>query len=319
MMCITFMNGECTWGGADVFEIILQQSMNWLMIGCVYALLAVGFSLLFGVLDVIHFSHGDISMTAPFLVLSLSMLMPGDLTAMQLSLVFVVAVVITGIIGVGIERVVIRPLLNSPPLMALVTTVALGIVVRELIRHLYPGGSNPHGFTFPVDGVAAYVWNVGISWVLVAEVALTVGLLAGIWLFLHKTALGIEVRAVTQDFDAARWMGINPARIFRITFFIAAMTGGVAALLYTSNIGAVRFDFGIMVGLMGFSAAVIGGLSSVPGAILGGLLLAGIETIAQTVIPDGSSYRLVVAFLVVILFLIFKPSGLLGKDVIEKV
>lgn len=302
-----------------MFEIIFQQSVNWLLIGCVYALLAVGFSLLFGVLDVIHFSHGDISMTAPFIVLSLSMLIPGEVSAVQLSLIFLVAVVITGAIGIGIERVVIRPLLNSPPLMALVTTVALGIVVRELIRHLFPGGSDPHGFAFPVGGIATYAWNVGVSWLLLAEIALTAGLLLGIWLFLHRTSLGIEVRAVTQDFDAARWMGINPARIFRITFFISALTGGVAALLYTSNIGAVRFDFGIMVGLMGFSAAVIGGLSSVPGAILGGLLLAGVETITQAAIPDGSSYRLVVAFLVVILFLVFKPSGLLGRVVVEKV
>ena len=160
---------------------------------------------------------------------------------------------------------------------------------------------------------------MGISWLLVAEVALTIGILAGIWLFLHRTTLGIEVRAVTQDFDAARWMGIKPSRIFRITFFISALTGGVAALLYTSNIGAVRFDFGVMVGLMGFSAAVIGGLSSVPGAILGGLLLAAVETLAQAVIPDGSSYRLVIAFLVVILFLVFKPAGLMGKTVVEKV
>ena len=117
-------------------EIIIQQSVNWLLIGCVYALLAVGFSLLFGVLDVIHFSHGDISMTAPFFVLALAMLMPGEMSAVQLALLFLIAVVITGILGVVIERIVIRPLLDSPPLMALVTTVALGIVVRELIRHL---------------------------------------------------------------------------------------------------------------------------------------------------------------------------------------
>lgn len=296
-----------------------QLIINWLMVGSIYALLAVGFSLLFGVLNVIHFSHGDISLTAPFLVLTIAMLIPGELSAFQLTLVFLVAVVITGFIGVIIERIAIRPLLNSPPLMALVTTVALGIVVRELIRHLFPGGSNPHGFTFPARGTAFVLGDTGISWLLVTELGLTIGILLGIWLLLHRTAIGTEIRAVTQDFDAARWMGINPTKIFRITFFIAAFTGGIAALLYVSNIGAVRFDFGIMVGLMGFSAAVIGGLNSIPGAIIGGLLLAAVETLAQTIIPDGSSYRLVVAFIVVIFFLIFKPAGLLGRMEVEKV
>ncbi len=298
---------------------LMQQLINWIMLGCVYALLAVGFSLLFGVLNVIHFSHGDISMIAPFGVLSLAMVLPGKPSAETLTLLFLAAVILTGLLGIIIERIVIRPLLTAPPLMALVTTVAMGIVVRELIRHLFPGGSDPHGFGFPLGGAAASVWNVRISWLLLADIGLTAALLGGIWYFLHRTALGIEVRAVTQDMDAARWMGIDPARIFRVTFFIASFSGGVAALLYTSNIGAVRFDFGIMVGLMGFSAAVIGGLNSVPGAIVGGMLLAGVETFTQAAVSGGSAYRLVVAFTVVILFLVFKPAGLLGKTVIEKV
>lgn len=298
---------------------LLQQSINWLMLGCIYALLAVGFSLLFGVLNVIHFSHGDVSIIAPFAVLSLAMFLPQPVSASSLALLFVAAVIITGVLGVCIERVVIRPLLNSPPLMALVTTVALGIVVRELIRHLFPGGSDPQAFSFPITGAALSLMQVKIGWLLLVDIGLTAALLLSIWFVLHRTSVGIEIRAVTQDLDAARLMGIKPSRIFRVTFFMASMTGGVAALLYTSNIGAVRFDFGILIGLMGFSAAVIGGLSSIPGAIVGGLLIAGVETLTQAFLPGGSSYRLVIAFSVVILFLIFKPAGLMGRMTLEKV
>ena len=127
------------------------------------------------------------------------------------------------------------------------------------------------------------------------------------------------IRAVSQDLDAARLMSISPSRIFRATFFIASAIGAIGGLFFSSYAGMVRFDFGIDVGLIGFSAAVVGGLGSMPGAIIGSLLIAGIDTLDQATVPNGASYRLVFAFLLVIAVLVFRPSGLLGRPLIEKV
>lgn len=298
---------------------LLQQLMNWLVLGSIYALLAVGFSLLFGVLNIIHFSHGDVSLIAPFLVLAGAKMFMSGIDTGSLILLFVMASVVVGLIGIGIDKVVVQPFRNAPAMMVMVSTVALGIVVRELIRHVYPAGSNPYAFTTPFGGAAFSLAGVAFNWLFVVDLCVTATLLSAIWYFLHRTPLGIEVRAVAQDRDAARMMGIHPGRIFRVTFFITSFTGGIAALLYTAHIGVVRFDFGILVGLMAFSAAVIGGLGSVTGAIVGGLLLAGVETLVQATVPGGTSYRLVAAFVLVILFLLFKPAGIFGKPVIEKV
>ncbi len=303
-------------------ELIVQQLVNWVTLGCIYALIAIGFSLIFGVLNVIHFSHGDVAMTAPFIALAVMQALataagasgPAWLVAGVLC-----AVVIVGLIGVVLDKAVIRRFRDAPAMMALVATVALGIVIRELIRHLYPQGSNPHAFPRLVSGVAFEVGGVPINWFALLVVVLTVALVALLFVFLKMTPLGLRIRAASEDRIVARMMGIRDTRVFRATFFIASFIGAIAGLLFASYAGVTRFDFGIMAGLLGFSAAVIGGLGSMPGAILGGLIIAGIEVLAQTLVTDGASYRLVFVFMLVIVVLVFKPSGLLGRTVMEKV
>jgi branched-subunit amino acid ABC-type transport system permease component len=215
--------------------------------------------------------------------------------------------------------VVIRRFRDAPAMMALVATVALGIVIRELIRHLYPQGSNPHAFPRLVSGVAFEIGAVPVNWFALLVVVLTVCLVAALFVFLKLTPLGLRIRAASEDRVVARMMGIRDARVFRATFFIASAIGAIAGLLFASYAGVTRFDFGVMAGLLGFSAAVIGGLGSMPGAILGGLIIAGIEVLAQTFVPDGASYRLVFVFVLVIVVLVFRPAGLLGRTVMEKV
>jgi branched-subunit amino acid ABC-type transport system permease component len=224
-----------------------------------------------------------------------------------------------GVIGIVLDKTVIRRFRDAPAMMALVATVALGIVIRELIRHLYPQGSNPHAFPRLVSGVAFEVGTVPISWFALLVVLLTIALVALLFFFLKMTPLGLRIRAASEDRVVARMMGIRDTRVFRATFFIASAIGAIAGLLFASYAGVTRFDFGVMAGLLGFSAAVIGGLGSMPGAILGGLIIAGIEVLAQTFVPDGASYRLVFVFLLVIVVLIFRPAGLLGRPVMEKV
>jgi len=303
-------------------ELLIQQSVNWITLGSIYALFAIGFSLIFGVLNVIHFSHGDVAMTAPFIALAAAQALSiafGATAPAWLVLAVIVAVLAVGVIGAVLDKVVIRRFRDAPAMMALVATVALGIVIRELIRHLYPQGSNPHAFPRLVSGVAFEIGGVPVSWFALLVVAVTTLLVALLFVFLRLTPLGLRIRAASEDRIVARMMGIRDGRVFRATFFIASAIGAIAGLLFASYAGVTRFDFGVMAGLLGFSAAVIGGLGSMPGAIVGGLIIAGIEVLAQTFVPDGASYRLVFVFILVIVVLIFRPAGLLGRTAMEKV
>lgn len=303
-------------------ELLVQQLVNWITLGAIYALLAIGFSLIFGVLNVIHFSHGDVAMTAPFIALAAAQALATALGAsapVWLILAVVAAVLCVGLIGVALDKAIIRRFRDAPAMMALVATVALGIVIRELIRHLYPQGSNPHAFPRLVSGVAFEIVGVPVSWFAITVVGLTVLLVALLFVFLQKTPLGLRIRAASEDRIMARMIGISDARVFRATFLVASAIGAIAGLLFASYAGVMRFDFGVMAGLLGFSAAVIGGLGSMPGAIVGGLIIAGIEVLAQTFVPEGASYRLVFVFMLVIIVLIFRPAGLLGRTIMEKV
>lgn len=303
-------------------DLVAQQIINWLTLGSIYALVAVGFSLLFGVLGVIHFSHGDVSLLAPFLALGLVQGLTAAFGVAQspaATLAFAaVAIGLTGLVGVLLDALVIQRFRAAPAMMALVATVALGIVLRELVRHLFPNGSNPHAFPrlvggeIPLFGQRLPAFNAAAIGVAALSVAL-------LFLMLHRTRLGLHIRAVSLDRDAARLMAIDPGRVFRATFFVASAIGAVGGLFFSSYAGLVRFDFSIDVGLIGFSAAVIGGLGSMPGAILGSLLIAGLDTLVQATVPNGASYRLVFVFALVIGVLVFKPAGLLGRTMIEKV
>lgn len=302
--------------------LVAQHLLNWLVLGSIYTLVALGFSLLFGVLDVIHFSHGDVSMAAPFVALAViqavTVILVPDGGAATLVLAILAATLVVGLFGVLVDWLVIRRFRAAPAMMALVATVALGTVVRELIRTLYPQGSNPKPFpaltteVIRLGEVVIPVFSLIVIFVSVATVA------ALFWL-LNRTPVGLRIRAVAEDRAVARLMAIRPDRIFAITFFIASAIGAVGAVFFASHAGVVRFDFGVQLGLIGFSAAVIGGLGSMQGAILGSLLIAGVDMVVQMVIPNGASYRLVFIFALVILVLVLKPSGVLGKPVFEKV
>jgi len=301
-------------------ELIVQQVLNWLTLGSIYALIAVEFSLLFGVLNIIHFSHGDVSLMSPFIALTLVPALGAALGTPLggFALAALLAIILTGLLGVALDILVIQRFRNAPAMMALVATVALGIVLREAIRNGFPNGSNPHPFPRIASGnldVAGFVIpTFDLAAVLAAVVAVAL-----LFFLLGNTRLGLHIKAVSQDRDAARLMAISPSRIFRMTFFIASAVGAVGGLFFSSYAGMARFDFSIEVGLIGFSAAVVGGLGSMPGAIIGSLLIAGLDTLVQAVVANGASYRLVFVFLLVIGVLVFRPSGLLGRTVVEKV
>lgn len=309
-------------GGAAMTEQLVQQLLNFITLGSIYALVAVGFSLLFGVLNIIHFSHGDVSLIAPFIALAViqaaGAAVGGAGSPLAIGVALLGAIAITGLIGVLLDILIIQRFRSAPAMMALVATVALGIVLRELIRHLFPNGSNPHAFPRLVSGG---VDLLGVSLPAFNLLAIVIAVLAvgALFALLNHTRLGLHIKAVSQDHDAARLLSISPGRIFRTTFFIASAIGAVGGLFFASYAGIVRFDFSIDVGLIGFSAAVVGGLGSMPGAIIGSLLIAGLDVLVQATAPGGASYRLVFIFLLVIGVLVFRPAGLLGRTPVEKV
>ena len=292
------------------------------MLGVMYALIAVGFTLFFGVLDVIHFSHGDIFMLGAFVGLStlLGLAVVGLRTPLlALPPAFAVAVLVTGLVGVGAERVCVKPLARSSPLMTLLATLSLGLVLRESVLIFYPRGADPKPFPqllpaggFEVGGVAVRYENLTI-------LAIGFAAMIGVDLVIRRTRMGAAIRAVAQDPEAAQMMGVNLDRTVDATFFLGSGLAAVAGILSGLYYSEIHFIMGVTGGVIGFSAAAIGGLGNVYGAILGGLLFGVLQTTAAALIPRGSEFRDVVAFAVVMLFLVFKPSGLLGDKSVERV
>jgi branched-chain amino acid transport system permease protein len=304
---------------------IIQQIINGLLLGCNYTLIAIGFSLFFGALNVVHFSHGDVCILGSFILLILYKLFVSfrflDALPLGVTILLVVlsAAVLTGLIGAVFEKLVIKPFRHSPLLMVLVATVALGTIIRESLRIFYPQGSNPQIFPGLLPDQGFSVGGVSLRYDNLIIFLVTVALITFVFAFVERTRTGMAIRAISQDIEAAMMMGININTTVAVTFLLGSALGAVAGILNGAYIGIIRFDMGLMGGIKGFSAAVVGGLGNIYGAILGGLVLGFVETFASASIPGGTAYKDVFAFLVVIFFLVFKPSGMLGEKVYEKV
>ncbi len=303
-------------------ELLLQQALNGVMLGVMYALIAVGFTLFFGVLDVIHFSHGDIFMLGAFAALSTLLgLAAAGLGAplVALPLAFVTAILVTGGVGVLAERVCVKPLARSSPLMTLLATLSLGLVIRESVLIFYPRGADPKPFPRLLPQGGFDVGGVSIRWENLAILGIGLAAMVLVDLIIGRTKMGAAIRAVAQDPEAAQMMGVNLDRTVDATFFLGSGLAAVAGILSGLYYSEIHFIMGITGGVIGFSAAAIGGLGNVYGAIVGGLLFGVLQTTAAALIPRGSEFRDVVAFAVVMLFLIFRPRGILGEKSVERV
>lgn len=302
--------------------VVLQQAINGLMLGIMYALVAVGFTLFFGVLNVIHFAHGDIFMLGAFAGLSLTFLAATvglGSPALVLALTLLGAIVITGLLGVLAERAAVKPLAQAPPLMTLLATLSLGLVIRQAVLIFYPRGADPKPFPALLPGGLFEVGGVVIRYENLAILAIGGAAMVLVDLVINRTRIGASIRAVAQDAEAAQMMGVDLDRTVDFTFFLGSALAAVAGVLNGLYYSEIHFIMGITAGIIGFSAAAIGGLGNVYGAILGGLLFGVLQTLAAAFIPRGSEFRDVVAFAVVMVFLIFKPTGILGERVVERV
>jgi branched-chain amino acid transport system permease protein len=302
--------------------LIAQHVMNGLMLGMIYALVAVGFTLFFGVLDVIKFSHGDVLMVGAFTALATfiglqSLGVTSD--ALKLLVISVVAIGIIAMLGGLIAHLFVLPLRSAPALNTLLITLMLGTVLREAVRLFYPDGANPKPFPrlLPTDSINIGNLNLRLdNAILLAAGALVI---VGLQLLLNRTKLGLAIRAVAQDEETARTMGVNFNAIVLITFAIGSALAAFAGLMNGLYYNEINFGIGLYLGVVGFSAAIIGGLGSIYGAILGGFLFAALQIIGAVALPFASAYKDVFAFAVVIAVMAWRPTGLIPEKLSERV
>ena len=301
--------------------LIAQHLLNGVMLGVIYALVAVGFTLFFGVLDVIKFSHGDVVMLGAFTALATSVAATAAGLSSSLTLVAMLVAAIVGmaLVGMLLARFLVLPLRNAPTLNVLLVTLMAGTVIREGVRLFYPQGSNPKPFPRLLPAGAIEFGAFTLRHDSVVLLVLGVGAIVLVHLLIVRTRLGLAIRAVAQDPETASAMGI-PFRgtvlaTFAIGSALAALAGVVNGLYYSE----VSFNMGLLLGAIGFSAAVIGGLGNVYGAILGGFVFAALPTMGAVSLPFASAYKDVFAFAVVILLMAWKPGGLLAERSAERV
>lgn len=302
--------------------LLAQYVMNGLMLGMMYALVAVGFTLFFGVLDVIKFSHGDVLTVGAFAALATFLgLQKIGVTANAAELVamLLAAVGAMALLGALIARGFVLPLRSAPALNTLLITLMLGTVLREAVRLFYPDGANPKPFPrlLPTGSVNIGGFDLRLDNVIL----LTAGVLVivGLQFVLNRTKLGLAIRAVAQDEETAKTMGVNFTAIVLITFAIGSGLAAYAGLMNGLYYNEINFGMGLYLGVVGFAAAIIGGLGSIYGAILGGFLFAALQTIGSIALPFASAYKDVFAFAVVIALMAWRPTGLIPEKLSERV
>lgn len=302
--------------------LLAQYVMNGLMLGMIYALVAVGFTLFFGVLDIIKFSHGDVLTVGAFTALAafagLNVL---GLQSHWVTLIVILAIAILAmaLLGMVIARYLVMPLRSAPALNTLLITLMLGTVLREGVRLFYPQGANPKPFPalLPRGSIDIGGFNLRFDNVLMLGAGVLV--IVGLQFLLNRTKLGLAIRAVAQDEETARTMGINFTAIVLVTFAIGSGLAAYAGVMNGLYYSEINFGIGLYLGVVGFSAAIVGGLGSIYGAILGGFLFAALQIIGTVLLPFASAYKDVFAFAVVIAVMAWRPTGLIQEKISERV
>lgn len=297
----------------------LQQVVNGLTVGSFYALVALGYTMVYGVIRLINFAHGDLYMVGAFIGFSLLGSFGGALQNLSpvfvVPLAFIVPMATVGIMGIVIERVCYRPLRHAPRLSPLITAVALSLALEEAVRLIW--GASFQVFPSILPTTIWYPGGVAISAVQVMILPVTLGLMLALYLFVGRTMLGKAMRAVAIDQEAAQLMGIDVNTLISLTFFIGAMLAAAAGVMFAANYTEIDFNMGFLIGLKAFTAAVLGGIGNIPGAVLGGFMLGLLETFASGYI--SAEWKDVFAFSILIAVLVVRPTGILGERVVEKV
>jgi branched-chain amino acid transport system permease protein len=298
-----------------------QYLVNGLMLGLMYGLVAVGFTLFFGVLDVIKFSHGDVLTVGAFTGFATYLALKATVTVpwLQLVIVSVAAILAMAVLGALIARFLVLPLRSAPALNTLLITLMLGTVLRESVRLFFPDGSNPKPFPalLPNTAFAFGHFNLRVDSMILLAAGLM--MIVAVHLVINKTKLGLAIRAVAQDGETARTMGINFTFVILVTFAIGSGVAAFAGVMNGLYYNEINFGMGLLLGVFGFSAAVVGGLGNIYGAILGGFLFAALQTIGAVALPFASAYKDVFALAVIIAIMTWRPTGLIAEKSSERV
>ena len=298
-----------------------QHLLNGMMQGTIYGLVAMGFTIFFGVMNVIKFSHGDVLTLGAFggLVTVWVTNAMGLPVPVQFVAALAAAMLLSAVAGAGISHFLIMPLRNAPPLNMLLMTMMVGTVLREAIRLFFPNGTNPQRFPelLPAGG-----FNIGSSFLRTDALILIVAGVASIgavyWI-INRTKFGLAMRAVAEDVETARTMGINFARVIPLTFALGSITAGFAGMIYGLYYSEINYGMGLLLAVIGFTAAIVGGLGNIWGAIIGGYLFAGLQTFLVAAMPSMSDYKNVFAFVLIIMLITWRPTGLLAERGSERV
>lgn len=302
-------------------DIFLQQIINGLTAGSVYALVALGYTMVYGIIGLINFAHGDVVMVGAMLSTSVVLALVGhygDVSiVMALGLALLVSIPLCMAIGWTAERVAYRPLRRAPRLAALITAIGVSIIIQNVAMMIW--GRNYLNFPHIIEPA---VYQIGDARLSMLQIAIMLGaalIMAALLLLVHKTRLGVAMRATAQNREVARLMGVNINTVISAAFLIGSTLAAVAGVMITTYYGVSQYTMGFMLGLKAFTAAVLGGIGNLAGAMLGGLLLGLIEALGSGYVGDltggifGSHYQDVFSFVVLIIVLIFRPSGLLGE------
>ncbi len=282
----------------------VQQLVNGTVLGATYGLIALGYTMVYGIIQLINFAHGEVFMVGAFGGLTVYRYwLPASMADnvwVALPAVLLVAIAVAVTVAVVMERLAYRPLRNAPRLAPLITAIGVSIFLQEAVRLFYPGGKRQQPFPRLISGGTFDVAGVTVAWVSVFVVVVAVALMVALQVFVKTTKTGKAMRATSQDPESARLMGIDIDRVIVVTF-----------------VRFVQIDFriGFLAGLKAFTAAVLGGIGNITGAVLGGFLLGIVEALATQYVPHGSSWKDVWAFVVLIGVLVLRPGGLLGERV----
>lgn len=304
---------------------LLQQLVNGLSLGALYALIAVGYTVVYGIIQLINFAHGEIFMMGAFGALTTNIwIFNGSTSIWTLPVMIVIAMVVSVAVAVLMERVAYRPLRNAPRLAPLITAIGVSIFLQEAVRLFYgdiPGLPDAKkAISFPqidhVTGLAVQLGGIDIARSALFTIAMLLVCGVFLWYFVNRTRMGRAMQATSQDPDTARLMGINVNRVIVVAFAVGAALAAVAGVCHGLLNNNIDYKMGFLAGLKGFTAAVLGGIGNIAGAVLGGLVLGVVEALATQLLP--SAWKDVTAFALLILVLVFRPSGLLGARVVDR-
>lgn len=315
-------------------SIFFQVLVDGVVLGFMYALIALGYTMVYGVLEFINFAHSEIFVIGAFVGVEILLMLEssGGLAALHpafvILFVLLAGMVISGLAAMALERVAYRPLRGAPRLVPLISAIGASFFLQDFIRLVESLWRNSFYLSYPALPVLDESVKLGldvevpVKSVLVIATALV--MLLGLYLFVHRTKVGLAIRAVAQDPDTASLMGIPVNRMISLTFFVGGAMGGAAGVLFGLHYSLINPYSGFVPGLKAFTAAVLGGIGNIPGAVLGGIVLGLMEAFAASYLSlltngaFGAEYKDVFAFAILILILIFRPKGLLGEKVREE-